>query len=205
MTNLFRWFGNDDGGVKRKRSTRATRFKSFLTESDDDQIAHLESLKQKQQEVVRELNERNDLLLRADEMRRRISLVTRRNKERTLLVVPFSKIKSPLVDMLLAANSNAKATFPESVDDAVDRLKKQPYDMVYVVLDTVREGHKSCFFSTDHPKDAGLREESPDVSKYVDLIREHAGEAEIIVVCGARQDQCPVAPRVFDGKQKESA
>ena len=198
MTSIFRWLQAPE-----EKSHSAKLFRPFLTDSDDSQVIHLQQLKKRQQEQVQLLNDKSRTFLKAQEIRDRISTITRRNKERDLLVIPMVKSRNPMVDLLLSSNDNAKTSFAESVSDGLEILKKRHFDMIYVVVDMARDGHGPCFFSLDNPKDEKRRIEVSGVDSLVAMIRPLALDTEVVVVCGATLDRCPLAEQIFDEQQQD--
>lgn len=204
------WFRKRTGGNTkeetdkfRRPSAKALRFKSVMQEEDDTELAQLESLRAQQKETVTKLNEKNDLILRVHELNSRISHITRRNKKRKILVIPFAEIENPFVDMLLDANSNAEADYASSFGQGIQLLRANHYDMIYVVVDMAAEGHGPCFFSMDNPNDRALRDAAPGESKeFAEMIKSYANGAEIVVVCGTSAKKCPVAGHLFEDRNK---
>lgn len=175
-----------------------TRFFSLSTPNLESQAAELARLRAEQSRAVQRANEHHDEFHQVMELRDRISHITRRNKHRSILVIPYIEKDNPLVDILLHSNSNAQATFARGVADGLNKLRESNFDMVYLVLDFAREGQGACFLSADHPADAKLREENLDLMVEAEAMREFAGDAEIIMVCGTAQEQCPLARRLFE-------
>jgi len=207
MTDIFRWFHSKQYGVSRSVGARpeSAIFKRFLSESHDDDIAALQQLKDKQRECVTSLNVQNDTFLKADALRSRLSVITRRNKSRTILVIPDAKVENEFVTLLLRKNSNAQATFAKSVKEGLYMLQSGSFDMVYLVMDMSGEVDGPCFFSMDNPKDAELRAEAPYAEGPVSVIRKYSGSAEIVVVCGASNGKCPIAEHIFNGRYEKEA
>jgi len=132
----------------------------------------------------KKLSLKSEEILYRKEVTSRMSSIRLRNKPRTILVIGEQGDDAPVVIGLLKANTNARPSFTDSLDCAVEALKRHHYDMVYIVT-RIRNGSHSvgpCFFSmTDKNYVSGY---GHLVEKEIVAIGEWVNGAEIIVVCG---------------------
>lgn len=182
-----------------------SRFFSLTSPSLEANYEELERLRQEQKEALRSFSDQQDEFVQVDELRQRIAWITRRNKERSILVIPFVKEDNPLVQILLQSNSNATASFVRNITEGISRLRHERFDMIYLVIDFAKEGHGPCFLSASTSEDYELRQENQELMKYAEEIRDFAGDAEIVLVCGTAQKFCPIAQKLFEVEFLESS
>ena len=169
------------------------RLKSAKINPKVEELARLREEQKRQSEI---LTRGNDVFLRVCKIRDRVAKITRRNKKRTILVVDLSKVKNPLVSMLLDANSAATSRTVGSLSDAVTAYGDKSFDMLYMVFegDTTVEG--PLFFSTTHKADKVCRERHRALSNRAVTVTALFPGAEIIVVCAPR-GSCEVSEALF--------
>lgn len=193
------------GKGEKKELDHGSRFFSLSTPGLEDKAEELRRLREEAKIALHNANRQYDQTDRVMELKDRISRITRRNKRRTILVIPFIEEDNPLVDILLRSNSNARATFAKSVSDGVERLRSQEFDMVYLVLDFAKEGHGCCFMSGDSSEDEELRRKNPEITEIINGMRDHARGAELVAVCGTSQADCPLANNLAEYKARKEA
>jgi len=142
-----------------------------------------------------------DTFIRADIARSRMNVIGRRNKRRSILVVlmePLSETK--MVKVLLNLNSRAKATYAYGIEQALEMLDEQKYDMVYAVtpFDQCHVKNSTCFYSLDYERDQEFVKSNKETSDVAEMLRKHIGEAELVAVCGTNAKECPIATKLFN-------
>lgn len=186
---MFEWLF----GEKSSKQSGA-RHKGLLTPDLEKKRKKLAALRAQAAKQTVRANESGDAELKVHEIRERVAKITRRNKPRSILVIPFSDVDNPLVDILLDANSNAKPTFATSVSHAQAILERREFDMVYAVVEFNKKDCGPCFFSIDK-EDEDFKKRNGALCARLDKISDMT-RAEIVVVCGTSASQCPVAKKL---------
>jgi len=190
-------------GKAKRRSSKATFYKSFYEEEDDEDIKRLQELNKKKTMAFSQMTEMNESITRIYDLRKRISFITRRNKKRKILVVPFSSNENLLSSLLLDANSNADYDCAKSLSEAMGVMAEKSYDMIYLIIDMAKEGHGPCFFSFDHDDDKERRDKNPQFDRFYNEIKPLCPDAEVVAICGTSPDKCPIAKRLYEEKVEQ--
>lgn len=190
MSDVLRWFRRTT--EKKKPSKSAKYFKSFFSESDDNELGILRSLEAERSAALEDYLDNIGSFLKSAEICQRVSDISKKNQHRRVLVVPFATIDNRLLDRLLTANSNAEVVFTSSVAEGIEKLNEQEFDLVYMVT-AFREGPDlPCVVPLDDPRERRKSEAIPHIESYEGLLRRHSGNAEIVAVCGNSSGSCPV-------------
>lgn len=175
-------------------------YNAFLS-PDDPEVQKLKRLQEKQTAALSRMTVANQNMTRTYDLKKRISFITRRNKERSILIVHFTENQNLLTSILLNANSNANHECAHNLKEAESRLKDRSFDMVYAVIDMALDGHGPCFFSFEN--DEEVRSKNSQFDKFYKQIKPLCPDAEVIAICGTSPDKCPIARRLYEEKVEQ--